>query len=455
MFPMRTGPPDSSDWPLPCRSVTPIAPSTVSVALDFMDRLSPMLRTLRSTMVTAFLTVGLLGCRKADAAAAAQQAPGEEKQDWETEPRLWYPRPILIPKSTPAVVGHDSVRAGTPHDSSGRSLSFDSGVSVGAESASGDSTGRARTLSDSARADSATPLPIALTGSKPAAPPARPVKRLFNLPPSDSARWPVRTADPLPGSIIPEHRIVAFYGNPLSKKMGILGELPSEQMLSRLDEVATEWAATDSGQKVLPALHLIAIVAQGYPGPARKYRLQMPDSIIQRLASVVEERGWLLFLDMQVGVSTVEDELKVLIPYLKRPYVHLALDPEFAMKDGKRPGTDWMGRMDASEVNHAIDVLAKIVEEEHLPPKVLVVHRFTRNMLTNASQIRLDPRVQVVIDMDGWGTPGSKMGAYRWFVVRHPVQYTGFKLFYRNDKPMMTPQQVLELYPKPMYIQYQ
>jgi hypothetical protein len=280
-------------------------------------------------------------------------------------------------------------------------------------------------------------------------------KRLFNLPASDSALWPVHGPEPLPGSILPEHRIVAFYGNPLSKRMGILGELPPDQMLNRLEEVATQWAATDSGQKVLPALHLIAIVAQGYPGPARKYRLQMPDSIIQRLASVVEERGWLLFLDMQVGVSTVEEELKVLVPYLRRPYIHLALDPEFAMKDGKRPGTDWMGRMDASEVNHAIDVLAKIVDEEQLPPKVLVVHRFTRNMLTNASQIRLDPRVQVVIDMDGWGSPGSKMGAYRWFVVRHPVQYTGFKLFYKNDKPMMKPEEVLELYPKPMYIQYQ
>jgi hypothetical protein len=294
-----------------------------------------------------------------------------------------------------------------------------------------------------------------MAGGELAIPALKAKKRLFTLPPSDSALWPVHGPEPLPGSILPEHRIVAFYGNPLSKRMGILGELPPDQMLSRLEEVATQWAATDSGQKVLPALHLIAIVAQGYPGPARKYRLQMPDSIIQRLASVVEERGWLLFLDMQVGVSTVEEELKVLVPYLRRPYVHLALDPEFAMKDGKRPGTDWMGRMDASEVNHAIDVLAKIVEEEQLPPKVLVVHRFTRNMLTNASQIRLDPRVQVVIDMDGWGSPGSKMGAYRWFVVRHPVQYTGFKLFYKNDKPMMKPEEVLELYPKPMYIQYQ
>jgi hypothetical protein len=181
----------------------------------------------------------------------------------------------------------------------------------------------------------------------------------------------------------------------------------------------------------------------------------MPDSVIERVANWVETRGWLLILDIQPGLSSVEAELPVLLPFLKRPYVHLALDPEFAMKDGHLPGRDWMGNMEASEVNHAIEVLAKLVQEQQLPPKVLVVHRFTRNMLKNVSQIKLDPRVQVVIDMDGYGTPGSKMGAYRWFVVRHPVQYTGFKLFFKNDKPMMKPKEVLELYPKPMYIQYQ
>jgi hypothetical protein len=362
---------------------------------------------LRSTTVIAFLTLGLLGCGNAPAGASNQDV-AQGKPDWTPEPELWYPRAILIPRLNPPVTVADS----------------------GA---------------DSGRVDS-----MKVGGTT-----AKPKRGSFNLPPSDSARWPVRAPAPLPGSILPEHRVVAFYGNPLSSRMGILGELPPEEMLPRLEEVATQWAATDSGQKVLPALHLIATVAQGYPGPARKYRLQMPDSVIQKVAGWAEERGWLLFLDIQVGVSTVEDELRVLVPYLKRPYIHLALDPEFAMKDGKRPGTDWMGRMDASEVNHAVGVLAKIVEDYQLPPKVLVVHRFTRNMLTNASQIRLDPRVQVVIDMDGWGTPGSKIGAYRWFVVRHPVQYTGFKLFYKNDKPMMTPEQVLELYPKPMYIQYQ
>jgi hypothetical protein len=389
-----------------------------------MDRSSPATSTLRSTTIVAFLTAVLLGCGNAPARAVQQQE--DLKQDWEVQPALWSPRPILIPRSAPA----DSAASDT--------VTLLDSLLTHSRAALSDSVIRDSTKAGGKRSPG---------GSK--------KRGLFNISPSDSALWPVKAPPPLPGSILPEHRIVAFYGNPLSKRMGILGELPPEEMLARLEKVATEWAAADSGTKVLPALHLIATVAQGYPGPARKYRLQMPDSVIRRVAGWAEERGWLIFLDIQVGVSNVEDEIKVLVPYLKYPHVQLALDPEFAMKDGKRPGTDWMGRMDASEVNHAIGVLARIVEEHQLPPKVLVVHRFTRNMLTNASQIWLDPRVQVIIDMDGWGTPGSKMGAYRWFVVRHPVQYTGFKLFYKNDKPMMTPQQVLELYPKPLYIQYQ
>jgi hypothetical protein len=387
-----------------------------------MDSCLAPIRMWRSTTVAAFLSVGLMGCGNAQAGTAQASDADSTIQDWETQPKLWVPHAILIPRSSPPVL---------PADSAADSVKADT------------------TRTDSAKADSTiktAAMPAALVKTR---------KGLFNITPRDSALWPVKGPEPLPGSLIPEHRIVAFYGNPLSKRMGILGEIDPDEMLRRLEEKATEWAAADSGQKVLPALHLIATVAQGYPGPARKYRLQMPDSVIERVANWAEERGWLLILDVQVGASTIEQELPVLVPYLKRPYVHLALDPEFAMKDGKRPGTDWMGRMDAAEVNHAVEVLAKIVEEQSLPPKILVVHRFTRNMLTNASQIRLDPRVQVVIDMDGYGSPGSKMGAYRWFVVRHPVQYTGFKLFFKNDKPMMKPGEVLQLYPKPMYIQYQ
>ncbi|MGH7509783.1 MAG: hypothetical protein ACREMZ_09960 [Gemmatimonadales bacterium] len=358
------------------------------------------------------LSLTLVGCGNAQAGASPAAEP-------DSVPK-WTPRPIgaLRPIPPPPPLSEFAMADWTRLDS----------------------------ISDSARAEDAKRILAA----------AKPKKNPFPLTARDSARWPVRNApEPLPGAIIPEHRIVAFYGNPLSKRMGILGEIESGEMLRRLEETATEWAGADSSRGVFPALHLIATVAQGYPGASRQYRLRMPDSLIERVAGWAEQKGWLLFLDVQVGTSSVEKELPHLVKYLSRPYVHLALDPEFAMKDGKVPGTDWMGRMDAAEVNHAIGVLAKVVDDHQLPPKVLVVHRFTRNMLTNAWNIRLDPRVQVVINMDGYGPPSAKKAAYKWFVVQIPVQHTGWKLFYKNDKPMMTPEEVLEVYPKPVYIQYQ
>jgi hypothetical protein len=236
--------------------------------------------------------------------------------------------------------------------------------------------------------------------------------------------------------------------------MGILGQLPPAEMLSKLERTATEWAAADTTRGVMPALHLIATVAQGKPGPGGKYRLRHSDQTIEQVLGWAEERGWVVFLDVQIGHSTVPDELPHLVKYLERPYVHLALDPEFAMKLGGVPGRR-IGTLDADDVNYAVKLLAEIVEREQIPPKVLVVHRFTRRMLTNHDRITLDPRVQVVVDMDGFGTPRLKEDAYKFFIVPYPVQYTGFKLFFKNDKPMMTPAQVLELYPQPLYIQYQ
>jgi hypothetical protein len=284
----------------------------------------------------------------------------------------------------------------------------------------------------------------------------------------ENTAWPVKTAPPLPGSILPARRIVAYYGNPLSKRMGILGEVPPDQMLARLDKEVAAWAAADPATPVQPALHLIAVVAQAGPGRDGKYRLRMADTLIERVASWAAQRNALLFLDVQVGHSTVQEELPRLIPFLKRPNVHLGLDPEFSMKPRKRadgttrerykPG-ERIGVLDASDVNYAIGMLSDLVTQNNLPPKVLVVHRFTRNMVTNAKKIKLDPRVQVVIHMDGWGQPWLKYDSYRTYVESEPVQFTGFKIFYRNDSKkgdrVLTPSEVLLLNPKPVYIQYQ
>ncbi len=270
--------------------------------------------------------------------------------------------------------------------------------------------------------------------------------------------WPVDGPDPLPGALLPAHRIVAFYGNPLSSRMGILGALPPEQMLAKLDTEVAAWTAADPATPVIPALQLIVSVAQDKPGRDSMYRARMPDTLISRVAGWADEKNALFFLDVQVGHSSVASELERLLPYLARPTVHLALDPEFAMKDGTTPGQK-IGTLDASEVNYAIGVLDSLVTANHLPPKILIVHRFTRRMLTNARRIKLDPRVQVVVDMDGWGPRALKEDSYRAYVYAEPVQYTGFKLFYRNDTKggnlLMTPAEVLALFPAPLYIQYQ
>jgi hypothetical protein len=240
--------------------------------------------------------------------------------------------------------------------------------------------------------------------------------------------------------------------------MGILGELPPDRMLARLDEEVARWTQADPQVPVRPALHMIAVMATGDPGPDSLFRLRLSSRRIQSVVDWAERRDALVFLDIQPGQSTVRNELPRLRRWLTQPHIHLALDPEWTMPPGVLPGTR-IGSMSADAINFAIAFLADIVEEYDLPPKVLVVHRFTDGMIQNADRIRRDPRVQVVINMDGWGRPVHKRRAYRTVVAPVADQFTGFKLFLKNDRldgsRLMTPGEVLELDPAPVYIQYQ
>lgn len=271
--------------------------------------------------------------------------------------------------------------------------------------------------------------------------------------------WPVKGPAPLAGALLPRYRILAYYGNPLSKKMGVLGEYAPEEMLRRLDAEIARWNKADPNTPVMPALQLISVVAQGDAGPSGKYRTRMRDSMIEQVSKWADSRKALVFLDVQVGTGTIQEEMPRLLPFLQRPNFHFAVDPEFMMKDGSKPGSK-IGTMDASDINWVSDQLAQLVRKYNLPPKVLVIHRFTRKMITNADKIQLRPEVQIVINMDGWGAPWLKRDSYAAYVVAEPVQFTGVKLFYFNDmrkkgSRLMTPEEVLRLRPQPYYIQYQ
>lgn len=283
------------------------------------------------------------------------------------------------------------------------------------------------------------------------------VPRLRALrPPVDTVQPPLATRPTAARSdaLLPRSRIVAFYGNPLSRRMGILGELDPAPMMARLDSVAAEWAAADSTHVVRPALHLIVTVAQADSGKDGMYRLRHTDALVQRVVDWAAPRGWLVFLDIQPGRSPVLAEVERLAHWLQRPEVHLAIDPEFTMAAGHVPGRR-IGTVDGTVINAVIDRLGAIVDAHHLPPKVLVVHRFTESMLTNHAAIRTDPRVQVVIHMDGFGPPALKRTIYRHIVEQRPVQFAGIKLFYKNDRPMLSPGEVVAMRPVPLYVQYQ
>lgn len=274
-----------------------------------------------------------------------------------------------------------------------------------------------------------------------------------------TALWPVKTVYPKADAIVPFKRIVAYYGNFYSKNMGVLGEYPADEMLTMLASTTAEWAAADPETPALPAIQYIAVVAQGAAGKDGKYILRMPDDQIDHALELAKRVHGILILDIQVGLSTLQYELPMLEKYLKMRQVHLAIDPEFSMKTGHRPGTV-IGTFDAADINYAAEYLAGLVQKYHLPPKILVVHRFTKNMVTNYKQIRPLPEVQVVMDMDGWGSQEKKKGTYYSVVAPEPVQFTGIKLFYKNDlKPpstgLLTTGEVLDFVPIPIYIQYQ
>jgi hypothetical protein len=271
--------------------------------------------------------------------------------------------------------------------------------------------------------------------------------------------WPVKTVYPLGGALLPFNRIVAYYGNFYSTAMGVLGEYPPDVMLQKLRAAAAEWKTADPTTPVIPAIDYIAVTAQGSPGKDGKYRARMPGSEIQKAIALADQVNGIVILDVQVGKSDVKTEIPLLEAYLKLPKVELALDPEFSMKTDKRPGTI-IGTMDATDINYAANYLASLVKQYNLPPKILIVHRFTEDMVTNYKNITPLPEVEVVMDMDGWGIPAKKINIYNQVVSRKPVQFAGIKLFYKNDlalptHAMLTLPQVLKLSPQPSFIQYQ
>lgn len=254
------------------------------------------------------------------------------------------------------------------------------------------------------------------------------------------------------GGVLDGSMLVTWYGNPHDGRMGVLGQFTGQDLAARLQRQADAYSSTTS-KKIIPAYELIAVVAQDNPTGDGTWRRRESKDVIDSMLEDARSNGFKLVLDLQPGRSTVQDEMEYLRPWLEQPDVYLALDPEFDMWKGQVPG-EVIGHTGADEVNYAISFLDDVVAKNNLPPKVLIVHQFTVNMLPDKSNIGSGNSVDLVLDMDGFGAQWLKLDTWK-MVMSEPLEYSGVKLFYDQDPGMFTPQEAMQLDPTPSVVIYQ
>jgi len=264
----------------------------------------------------------------------------------------------------------------------------------------------------------------------------------------------VKGADDQTDGPLKNHRLIAYYGHPNSTKMGILGEMEPDELMAKLKEQTQAYSDADPSRPAVPMIELISTVAQRDPGTDGKYYHPTSPEQIDEYSTLAEENDALLMLDVQLGTDSVLNQVKLLEKWLKLPHVHLAIDTEFHVKEGQTPGVN-LGQVDGAEVQEAVQYLTEIVKENNLPDKIVLVHQFMDEALTNKEAIKPTENVEVALNYDGWGDSNTKMALYRKFVRNEAVQYGGFKIFYNKDKPVLSPEEVLKLDPSPAIINYQ
>jgi hypothetical protein len=264
---------------------------------------------------------------------------------------------------------------------------------------------------------------------------------------------PKRASLPRGGrTILPDFRVVAFYGAPQDDELGILGIGPPRRAARRLERQAKPYA--QPRRSVLPAFELIAAIVTSDPGDGGDHSTRQDPSTIRRYLRVARAHRMLLLLDIQPGYAPFLQEAKALERWLKEPDVGLALDPEWSLEPPLLPAQE-IGSTDAATVNEVSSYLSGLVREHDLPQKLLVVHRFTRDMIESEDDLRRAPGVALVVNVDGFGDQPNKISKYREFTRDLRRRYNGFKLFYHEDLNLMKPRQVLRLRPRPDLVVYE
>jgi hypothetical protein len=253
-------------------------------------------------------------------------------------------------------------------------------------------------------------------------------------------------------TILPRWRVVAFYGAPQDPQLGVLGMGSPARAARRLERQARRYRRP--GRPVLPAFELISTIAANSPGADGEYANRQAPRVIDRYLAAARRQRALLLLDIQPGRADFMGEVRALRRWLEQPDVGLALDPEWRVDPGQVPG-QVLGSTDAATINEISAYLSRIVREGRLPQKLLVVHRFTHDMIRDEERLENRPGVALTINVDGFGDRPIKIAKYREFTRGRRRKPNGFKLFYEEDTNLMSPRQVLRLRPPPDLVVYE
>jgi hypothetical protein len=254
---------------------------------------------------------------------------------------------------------------------------------------------------------------------------------------------------------IANNQILAFYGKPDSKCMGILGEYSKEDLATLLDGYARLYDERNGDEGVVPALYLI--YGTCWPGGEIGY---LRESMVIDYIEFARSRGMLVFVDHQIGKYPVAEAMKRLLPWLKYPNVHIALDPEWKTESPMEE----LGSVSAEEINAAQASMSDYMNAEGIPgEKMLVLHQFKNKMIADRERVRADYEgVLLVHTADGFGPPALKRACYYYNSKAENMPLKGMKLFFKTtvkgagyDSPLLMPSDVLALEPRPRLVIYQ
>jgi hypothetical protein len=249
--------------------------------------------------------------------------------------------------------------------------------------------------------------------------------------------------------------ILAFYGHPRSTRMGILGRHTKEELNEMLTTLAAEYETHSSGRTVRKAFYLIF----GTVWPAGEIGI-LAESVLREYIDFALENDILVFIDHQIGRYSPVDSLKRMLPWLKYPNVHLALDPEWRTT---KPMEE-LGSVTAAEINQVQQVMEDYMIENRIAgERLLVIHQFNYSMIRSREQVKSDfSKVRLVHCADGFGSPAVKRQSYAHNARAANIPVKAFKLFYESglagagyDFPLLKPAEVFGLDPRPYVIMYQ